>query len=86
VPIDGSNWYYWQRQAQDNPKAKPSWLSVRLAGCGYDERRRAGSYRPPQRKTVGPLAIIYTWIRPEISLTASTMLMMEVDEQTSATK
>jgi len=58
-------------------------MSVRLAGYGYDERRRAGSYRPPQRKTVGPLAIIYTWIRPEISMTASTLLMMEVDEQNS---
>jgi len=27
------------------------------------------------------LAIRYTWIRPEISMTASTMLIKEVDEQ-----
>ena len=56
----------------------------RASSCyGYGERRRARSYRPPHRKTVGPLAIRYTWIRPEISMTASTMLMMEVDEQTT---
>jgi len=24
---------------------------------------------------------VYTWVRPKISMTASTMLMMEVDEQ-----
>ncbi|KAL4226979.1 hypothetical protein ACF0H5_014955 [Mactra antiquata] len=34
-------------------------------------------------ETVGPLAIRYTWIRPEISMTASTMLMMVDDEQTT---
>jgi len=54
---------------------------MRLAGYGYDERIKAGSYRPPHRKTVGPLAIRYTWIRPEISMTASTTPMMAVDEQ-----
>ncbi|KAL4226621.1 hypothetical protein ACF0H5_014604 [Mactra antiquata] len=32
---------------------------------------------------MGPLAIRYTWIRPEISMTASTLLMMEDDEQTT---
>jgi len=62
-----------QRLSQAAKRAS-SWL-------GYDERRIPGSYRPPHRKTVGPLAIRYTWIRPEISMTASTMLMMEVDEQ-----
>jgi len=64
VPTDGSNRDDWQRQAQDYQKTEPSGR----AGCGYDERRRAGSYRPPHRETVGPLAIRYTWIRPDISI------------------
>jgi len=64
-----------QRLSQAAERAS-SWLWLR-------RERRAGSYRPPHRKTVGPLAIRYTWIRPEISMTTSTMLMMEVDEQTT---
>ena len=56
-----------------------------VRGCSplkYDEKRRAESYRPPHLRTVGPLDVRHTWIRPEISMKASTMLMMEVNEQT----